>query len=47
MTKVLEIEPLIDETLSLLTTKLDANFIAKPANAKKICMMDDWLAFCM
>lgn len=45
MTKVLEMESLIDETLSKFTTKLGAKF-ADGSNAGKICMMDEWLAYC-
>ncbi|KAI1498837.1 benzoate 4-monooxygenase cytochrome P450 [Biscogniauxia marginata] len=44
MTKVLEVESLIDETLSKFTTKLGEKFAdgTRPAN---ICPMDDWLGY--
>ncbi|KAF2768767.1 cytochrome P450 [Teratosphaeria nubilosa] len=41
MTKVLEIEPYIDQTLNLLVEKLDEKYI----KAGKTCMMDDWIAY--
>ncbi|KAH8812220.1 putative cytochrome P450 [Xylogone sp. PMI_703] len=44
MSKVLEMEPLIDETLNKFTSKLGAKF-ADGLNIGKTCMMDDWLAF--
>lgn len=46
MTKVLEIEPLIDQTLSLLTFKMNQNFAVESQNEAKVCMIDDWLAYC-
>jgi hypothetical protein len=45
MTKVLEMEPLIDETLSKFTDKLGAKFVDGPKPGTT-CMMDDWLAYC-
>lgn len=42
MSKVLEIEGFIDETLKLLVDKLDSKFGA----LGKICPMDDWLGYC-
>ncbi|THV55984.1 hypothetical protein BGAL_0001g00460 [Botrytis galanthina] len=41
MTKVLDIEPLVDETLGIFIDKLSANF----ADESKTCMVDDWLAY--
>lgn len=41
MTKVLEQEPAIDETLSNLMHKLETKFV----DADQVCMMDDWLAY--
>ncbi|RMY20294.1 hypothetical protein D0867_04098 [Hortaea werneckii] len=41
MTKVLEVEPYVDETLNLLVSKLDKLFVPEG----KVCKMDDWLAF--
>lgn len=43
MTKVLDIEPLVDETLGIFIDKLSANF----ADESKTCMVDDWLTYCM
>ena len=45
MTKVLEMESLIDETVSKFTAKLGAKF-ADGSSASKICMMDEWLGYC-
>ncbi|ORY65879.1 benzoate 4-monooxygenase cytochrome P450 [Pseudomassariella vexata] len=45
MTKVLEVEGLIDETLSKLTEKLDAKFANEPGDSSKVCMMNDWLGY--
>lgn len=45
MTKVLDVEPLIDETLKQFTDKIEKRFISG-ANADKPCMMDDWLGYC-
>lgn len=42
MTKVLEVEPCVDETLKLLVGKLDKLF----ARDGKVCKMDDWLGAC-
>ncbi len=47
MTKVLEIEPLIDETLDLFMSKLETNFLSELGKRKTVCMMDDWLGYCM
>lgn len=44
--KVLEYEPLIDETLNKFMNKLDARFVDGD-NAGKVCLADDWMAFCM
>lgn len=45
MTKVLEMESLIDETLSKFCDKLSSKFV-DGANAGKTCMMDEWLGYC-
>jgi hypothetical protein len=42
MTKVLDVEPLVDETLVKFTDKLDNRF----AKGDEVCMMDDWLGYC-
>ncbi|KAK5124830.1 hypothetical protein LTR08_005590 [Meristemomyces frigidus] len=41
MSKVLDVEPLVDETLKLLTDKLDQRFVGDG----KVCPMDVWLSF--
>ncbi|KAI7216642.1 benzoate 4-monooxygenase cytochrome-like protein P450 [Hortaea werneckii] len=41
MTKVLEVEPYVDETLNLLVSRLDKLFVPEG----KVCKMHDWLAF--
>lgn len=46
MTKVLEYEPLIDETLEKFMDKLAKKFVDGP-NAGKVCPSDKWLAYCM
>lgn len=46
MTKVLEYEPLIDETLGKLVQKLAAKFADGP-NAGTVCPADDWIGYCM
>ena len=46
MSKVLEYEPLIDETLNKLVKKLDARFV-EGSNAGKVCPADKWLGYCM
>lgn len=43
MTRVLDIEPLVDETLEMFIKKLSANFV----DGLNTCMVDDWLAYCM
>lgn len=43
MTKVLDVEPLIDETLKEFGEKLSTNF----ADVSNTCMVDNWLAYCM
>lgn len=45
MTKALDLEPLIDETIQKFTSKLDAKFV-NGSDGSKTCMMDDWLGFC-
>ncbi|KAJ5133982.1 hypothetical protein N7448_000997 [Penicillium atrosanguineum] len=44
MTKVLEYEPLIDETLNKFVAKLAAKFV-DGANAGTICPADEWIGF--
>ncbi|KAL2005575.1 hypothetical protein VTN00DRAFT_10068 [Thermoascus crustaceus] len=44
MTKVLDLESLIDETLDKFVKKIDAKFV-DGANAGKVCKADDWLAY--
>ncbi|OJJ39814.1 hypothetical protein ASPWEDRAFT_25610 [Aspergillus wentii DTO 134E9] len=44
MTKVLEYEPLIDETLGKLVQKLAAKFADGP-NAGTVCPADDWIGY--
>lgn len=46
MTKVLDYEPLIDETLDKFVNKLAAKFV-DGANAGKTCPIDEWLGYCM
>jgi hypothetical protein len=46
MTKVLEYEGLIDETLKKFTAKLSARFVDEP-NKGKVCPIDEWIGFCM
>ena len=43
MSKILEYEPLIDETLNKFLKKLDTNFV----EGEKVCPAHDWLAYCM
>lgn len=43
MTKVLDVEPLIDEILKQFIEKMGTKF----ADGSNTCMMDDWLAYCM
>lgn len=42
MTKVLDMESLIDETLNKFTAKMDVKF----ADVEHNCMMDEWLGYC-
>jgi len=42
MSKVLEVEPFIDETLELFTDKLDQRFVSNG----KVCQFDEWLGYC-
>ncbi|KAJ5281445.1 hypothetical protein N7478_006817 [Penicillium angulare] len=44
MTKVLEYEPLIDETISKFVDKLSLRFV-DGVNANKICPADEWIGF--
>lgn len=45
MTKVLEYEPLIDETLTKFVDKLALRFV-DGENAGKVCPADEWIGFC-
>lgn len=45
MTKVLEYEPLIDETLNKFVEKLAAKFV-DGENAGTVCPADEWIGFC-
>lgn len=45
MTKVLEYEPLIDETISKFVDKLSLRFV-DGENANKICPADEWIGYC-
>jgi hypothetical protein len=45
MTKVLEYEPLIDETLNKFVDKLAAKFV-DGANVGTVCPADEWIGFC-
>lgn len=45
LSKILDLEPLIDETLTTLTDKLKDNFVDAP-NAGKVALMDEWLTYC-
>jgi len=45
MTKVLQYEPLIDETLNKFVDKLAARFV-DGANAGTVCPADEWIGFC-
>lgn len=44
LSKVLESEPYLDETLTKWTNKLAATFVDGPA-AGSVCMMDKWMAY--
>lgn len=45
LTKVLELEPLMDETIQKFVNKLGSRF-ADASGSDKVCMMDDWLTYC-
>ena len=45
LSKVLEQEPLMDETLQKFTDKLATEF-TDGGNADMVCMMDKWLTYC-
>lgn len=45
LSKVLELEPLMDETLTVFTNKLRAKFADVP-NAREVAKMDKWVAYC-
>jgi hypothetical protein len=42
LSKVLDFEPLIDETLRELVQKLNEEYVDKNA----VCMIDDWISYC-
>ncbi|KAG8410033.1 hypothetical protein J3458_019104 [Metarhizium acridum] len=44
LTKILELEPLMDETIQKLVHKLGNKFADDP-NPDTVCMMDDWLTY--
>lgn len=46
MTKVLELEPTMDETIAMFVRKLDYKF-AQASRKGSVCMMDKWLTYCM
>lgn len=45
MTKVLEYEPLIDETITKFVEKLAQKFV-DGKNAGTVCPADEWIGFC-
>lgn len=45
LTKILELEPLMDETIQKLVHKLGNKFAEDP-NPDTVCMMEDWLTYC-
>lgn len=45
MTKVLEYEPFIDETITKFVDKLALRFV-DGGNAGKVCPADEWIGFC-
>ena len=46
MTKVLDMESLIDETLNKFIDKLGAKFANNGPSSDTICPMDEWLGYC-
>lgn len=42
LNKVLEYEPLVDETLNRFLAKIDTQFV----EGSKVCPMDEWLGYC-
>lgn len=42
MSKVLELEPLLDETLQMFVQRLNDDFAKKGA----VCMLENWLSYC-
>lgn len=46
MSRLMDIEPLLDVTINMLTSKLDEKFVDGPSKGK-VCMMDDWLGWCL
>lgn len=42
LSKVLEVEPLVDETLRDFVSKLKQEFV----ETDRVCMMDDWISYC-
>lgn len=48
LSKILEMELLMDETIQAFTNKLGTAFAdATSGTSASICMMDDWLTYCM
>lgn len=46
MSRLMDIEPLLDATINMLTFKLNEKFVDGPSKGK-VCMMDDWLGWCL
>ncbi|KAM0436684.1 hypothetical protein ACHAPT_002393 [Fusarium lateritium] len=44
MSRLMDIEPLLDVTINMLTSKLNEKFVDVPSGGR-VCMMDDWLAW--
>ncbi|WAO88678.1 Hypothetical protein NCS54_00603600 [Fusarium falciforme] len=44
MSRLIDIEPLLDVTMNMLTSKLNEKFVDGPSKGK-MCMMDDWLGW--
>lgn len=42
MTKLLEYEPLLDETLMKLMEKFTSNYV----DTGKVCQIDEWMGYC-
>lgn len=43
LSRILELEPLMDETIHKFVSRLGNKFADNP---KMVCMMDDWLTYC-